>query len=214
MRKQISAETWLDLTEAADYLGVHFSTLRRWADAGEISCLRTPGGRRRFSLGGLDAFLRARRQGGEALQIQPLQELAINHARSGIRSLPDSEQLFARLSADQRAGMKGTGHRLMALLLQYNSRPEGGEAYLAEGQRIMRDYGQVCRQIGLSLPETVRIFLFFRRSILDAVHETGFIGGRDDQLGMSLYQRTNEFLDDLIVELIGGFQALDAQNTP
>ena len=30
---------WMRLSEAADYIGVHFTTLRRWTDAGEISYL-------------------------------------------------------------------------------------------------------------------------------------------------------------------------------
>jgi excisionase family DNA binding protein len=209
-RKNLEHETWLELAEAAEYLGVHFSTLRRWADAGEIPFLRTPGKRRRFTLAALEAFLQQRKQGSAnpLALAQPLQERAIDHARTGLRNMPVSESWFGRLNEAQRAGMRGTGHRLMALLLQYNSRQEGGEVFLEEGKRILRDYGQVCQEIGLSLPETVRIFLFFRRSILDAVHETGSIGGREDQTGLHLYHRTTDFLDELIVELIGGYQAL------
>ena len=41
--------TWLTLKEACDFLGVHYTTLRSWADKGEISVFRTPGGHRRPS---------------------------------------------------------------------------------------------------------------------------------------------------------------------
>ncbi len=44
-------------SQAAPYLGVSLATVRRWTDAGHISCYRTPGGQRRFSRDQLDEFL-------------------------------------------------------------------------------------------------------------------------------------------------------------
>jgi excisionase family DNA binding protein len=44
-------------SEAANYLGVSLATIRRWTDAGHISCYRTPGGQRRFSRVQLDDFI-------------------------------------------------------------------------------------------------------------------------------------------------------------
>lgn len=44
-------------SQAARYLGVSLATIRRWTDAGHISCYRTPGGQRRFSRAQLDDFI-------------------------------------------------------------------------------------------------------------------------------------------------------------
>ncbi len=44
-------------SQAALYLGVSLATIRRWTDAGHISCFRTPGGQRRFSRTQLDEFI-------------------------------------------------------------------------------------------------------------------------------------------------------------
>jgi excisionase family DNA binding protein len=44
-------------SQAARYLGVSLATVRRWTDAGHISCYRTPGGQRRFSRDQLDHFI-------------------------------------------------------------------------------------------------------------------------------------------------------------
>jgi excisionase family DNA binding protein len=44
-------------SQAALYLGVSLATIRRWTDAGHISCYRTPGGQRRFSRAQLDEFM-------------------------------------------------------------------------------------------------------------------------------------------------------------
>lgn len=35
--------------EAAALLGVHPDTLKRWVEAGRLTCWRTPGGHRRYS---------------------------------------------------------------------------------------------------------------------------------------------------------------------
>jgi excisionase family DNA binding protein len=44
-------------SQAAHYVGVSLATIRRWADAGYLSCYRTPGGQRRFSRDQLDGFV-------------------------------------------------------------------------------------------------------------------------------------------------------------
>jgi excisionase family DNA binding protein len=41
-------ERLLTITQAADRLGVHYQTLRRWADAGKVPVIRPASGYRRF----------------------------------------------------------------------------------------------------------------------------------------------------------------------
>jgi excisionase family DNA binding protein len=48
---------WLTLGQAASYLGVAQSTIRKWSDSGRLSAFYTPGGHRRFRQHDLDAFL-------------------------------------------------------------------------------------------------------------------------------------------------------------
>ncbi len=48
---------WLTLGQAARYLGVAQSTLRKWSDAEMIPAFYTPGRHRRYRRGDLDAFL-------------------------------------------------------------------------------------------------------------------------------------------------------------
>jgi len=51
---------WLTLSQAAALLGVHPSTVRRWADHGDLPVKLTPGGHRRFRRAELEARLRPR----------------------------------------------------------------------------------------------------------------------------------------------------------
>jgi excisionase family DNA binding protein len=52
---------WLTLGQAADYLGVAQSTIRKWSDTGRLPAFYTPGGHRRFRRGDLDSFLSSSR---------------------------------------------------------------------------------------------------------------------------------------------------------
>jgi excisionase family DNA binding protein len=48
---------WLTLGQAATYLGVAQSTVRKWSDSGRLAAFYTPGHHRRFRRGDLDDFL-------------------------------------------------------------------------------------------------------------------------------------------------------------
>ena len=48
---------WLTLGQAAKFLGVAQSTIRKWSDLGRVPAFYTPGGHRRYKRADLDAFL-------------------------------------------------------------------------------------------------------------------------------------------------------------
>jgi excisionase family DNA binding protein len=57
-RRSASSEPeWLTLGEAARYLGVAQSTIRKWSDSGRVRAFYTPGRHRRYRRDDLDAFL-------------------------------------------------------------------------------------------------------------------------------------------------------------
>ncbi|TMK78439.1 MAG: response regulator [Actinobacteria bacterium] len=53
---------WLTLGQAAKYLGMAQSTIRKWSDSGRLPAFYTPGGHRRYRRSDLDEFLE---QGGK-----------------------------------------------------------------------------------------------------------------------------------------------------
>jgi len=56
-RPPVGETDWMTLGQAAKYLGVAQSTIRKWSDVGRVPAFYTPGGHRRFRRGDLDAFL-------------------------------------------------------------------------------------------------------------------------------------------------------------
>jgi len=68
-RASTTEPDWLTLGQAAKYLGVAQSTIRKWSDQGRVPAFYTPGGHRRYRRGDLDKFLEnsgpgARERGG------------------------------------------------------------------------------------------------------------------------------------------------------
>jgi excisionase family DNA binding protein len=56
-RAPTSEPDWLTLGQAAKFLGVAQSTIRKWSDQGRVPAFYTPGGHRRYRRGDLEAFL-------------------------------------------------------------------------------------------------------------------------------------------------------------
>jgi excisionase family DNA binding protein len=59
---------WLTLGQAAKYLGVAQSTIRKWSDHGRVPAFYTPGGHRRYRRPDLDNFLNRSGPGGSTQQ--------------------------------------------------------------------------------------------------------------------------------------------------
>jgi excisionase family DNA binding protein len=53
---------FLNVSDAAAYLGVSAASLRKWSDQGLVRVYRTPGGQRRYAPEDLDGFLASMRQ--------------------------------------------------------------------------------------------------------------------------------------------------------
>jgi excisionase family DNA binding protein len=57
---------WLTLGQAARFLGVAQSTIRKWSDQGRVPAFYTPGGHRRYRRRDLEAFLERSGPGGRS----------------------------------------------------------------------------------------------------------------------------------------------------
>jgi|GEM_PF-377649 len=117
-----NGEGWLRLGEAAAELGVSLNTLRRWSDAGKLTCYRSPGGHRRYRRSDVDALLMAegsRDRGREAPaatsgeSVQGVRASLLTLARVAVEgvgvtecriSLADAGGMFRVLAVRRQAG--------------------------------------------------------------------------------------------------------------
>jgi excisionase family DNA binding protein len=206
MSKVQQSTTWLRLGEAAEYLGVHPATLRRWADEGRLACLRTPGGRRRFAQADLDSFMASLRGGASpsfttAITPMPSSPMMDASTHASIRD----QGWYGQLDEDHRSMLRGQGQKLMATLMHYISRDEG-DAYLKEGERLAAGYASLFLRNGLGLVDVLNAFLIVRRSITSSLHEARHTQSPMDQDAWRLYHRTEDFLDRVLMAMIGIYE--------
>ena len=196
----IPARTWLGLSLAARHLGVHYTTLRRWADAGEVPCLRTPGGQRRFAVSDLEHFVETRRQVPQGNSLATLQNMAVELQRREMQQHGVQHQGWvARFSPDQRLSLKRYGQQLVGLLLQFMGAAGSGDTYLEEARQIAHEHGAACTRAGLNVTDAVSAVLFFRHTLFEMAYESGLLQHLDTTEGRRVYQRLSDFLDVILL---------------
>lgn len=105
---------WLTLGQAAKYLGVAQSTLRKWADNEIVPCVKTPGDHRRFLRRDLEQFLDrsrpgSRREGPVVLIVdddpglRSFVRASLEEAGYGVREAGSGEEGLAALEAESPA---------------------------------------------------------------------------------------------------------------
>lgn len=202
----VAADEWLNLSEAAEILGVHPSTVRLWADKGEIPAHRTAGGHRRFRRAEIETWASARREAR-----QPVGHVIVQNALGRTRLQMAEGRLrdqawYARLDEARRLEFRESGRRLLGALMRYLG---DDEAALAEAAALGHEYQRLGRSAGLSLGETVRLFQFFADflydSVLDVYQASGLRAARE---WAQMHRRVTAFTNAVLIGLV------DAQPAP
>jgi excisionase family DNA binding protein len=200
---------WLELSEAAHLLGVHQSTLRRWADAGKVAFIRTLSGHRRFERASIELARQEMVKSPAHRASEKMESKSLILARQHSSDLSTYKGgWFRKLSEEQILLFRYSGQRLLGLMMQYISRSEGAETFLDEARNVASDYGMICFNAGLSVSETAEAFLHFRRSILESVIATSGLSGPNDQDGHRIFLKTSDFYDALLVATIDNYAKL------
>lgn len=154
---------WVNLARACAILGVNESTVRRWADSGEIRCFRTPGGHRRFAEGDLYAMTES---GGRRPE-SDLETAAVSRIRRQLHSGNQGGPAgwYASIEEEERDVLRPLGRRLVELVGDYISRRGRRAQVEHEVDEIGRRYGQILHERGMPLNRAVQAFTFFRRSL-------------------------------------------------
>ncbi len=168
MTENPSEKDWLGLGEAAHYLGIHPVTLRRWADASDISYMLTAGGHRRFAVTELKRFAE------ERLRLSPLPraeqmwaESAAAHTQEVIQTHRQSAWMQAYGEGDRQQSRE-LGRRLMAIVLQYISSDENSEILIGEARAIGEQYAHSAMEHGLAMAEVLEATMSFRDAMFEA----------------------------------------------
>jgi excisionase family DNA binding protein len=200
---------WLSLSEASALLGIHPTTLRRWADSGTIPCFRTPGGHRRFRCTDVAAWTQEKQATAVVPQPETLVQSAVGYTRQEMaRKRVSHESWYTAFEREEdRQQMRDTGRRLFGLAIQYMGRTREHEPVLQEGRRIGEFYGQQSAQHGISLVDTVRALFFFRESLLRAAKPGQANPGRYDAEDVRIHRQLRHFMDEVMYACLASYDA-------
>jgi excisionase family DNA binding protein len=100
--------------DVAEVLGVSEATVKRWADASVLTCIRTPGGHRKFRLRDIAMHLASRRAPGEAAAEPSDQERQVEDLVSGLL-VGDTEKVVGAIASArlQRASFAAIADTLL-----------------------------------------------------------------------------------------------------
>lgn len=189
-------EEWLTVEAAARVLHVHPTTLRRWADQGQIGVMLTPGGHRRFALSELNRFAHDRRTVYKPGRFEQLWvERALERTRREIAGPHRGGAEWLRhFDARMREKSRALGRRLMRLTLDYISTQRNEEA-LEMAREVGREYGREAVRAGLPLAEALEASIFFKDTLVVTA-----LGLADDvhvraEIRTAILRRINDILN-------------------
>jgi excisionase family DNA binding protein len=198
--------TWLTLHEVSAQLGVAPSTVRRWADAGRIPARRTEGGHRRFdpaAVRALRATLAPAETHHHAHSGPPsIGQLAVSTKRLGQQ--PWHAHFAAASVGDE---MRGLGQRLLGLLIQYLVWQGDNSRFLQDGRQMGARYGQIARDAGISMRDTVQAFLYFRGTFWrTALQMPAVTQASDVAEVMRIAERIDHFMNEVLLSTISAYE--------
>ena len=194
--KQTESEQWLTLSKAAEQLNIHPTTLRRWADEGEIAVMLTPGGHRRFALSDIEQFAKSRhglRKSGSIEQVWA--ERALTVTRREIVAHQD-DNWMAALDDEIRARNRVMGRQLMALTMQYISNGEDNDL-LKEAKRMGMEYGRQCLEVKMPLTDALKAAIFFRDMMIETALQLPENVRVKPEANLRLMRRINTLLNSI-----------------
>jgi excisionase family DNA binding protein len=206
----LETKEWLSLTEASASLGVHPTTLRRWADAGDVPCFRTPGGHRRFRAADLTAWMEGKQTTMLALPSDALVQSAVGYTRQEMaqQRVADEPWYLAFAHEEDRREMRDTGRLLFGLAIQYMGCTHNHEPILQGGRHIGEFYGVRCARRGVGLVDTMRALFFFRESLIRAARPGQTHTGQYDEEDVRIHRQLRHFLDEVMYACLAGYETV------
>jgi len=162
---------WLTLGEAADRLNVHRTTLRRWADEGQIPFMLTPGRHRRFAASDVD-HLASRRQSTKGMG--PVERMWATQALEKVRNqiaARRGEDWVEQHDGDARTRGRELGRQLMELALRYLTADETGDELTGDAHQVGLKYGRHALELKMPLSQVLRVSMYFRDALVSAAIE-------------------------------------------
>ncbi len=159
---------WLTLGAASKLLGVSESTIRRWADAGEIRSYRTSGGHRRILAEDLKHIVASVGPAHAARDATRISDLAIARVKRRLHPRGRASQATAAFEALGPAALERLrllGRQVVDLFSRSITGEVRKDRAIEDARSIGREYGRTLVAEHISLTLAVATFNALRRSL-------------------------------------------------
>jgi excisionase family DNA binding protein len=199
---------WLTLTQTAELLGVHPSTVRSWSDKGQVPVHRTEGRHRRYRRSEIELWERAARQ-DHATGSENIAQHALRQIHFKIREgLLESEPWYQKLDDEARQQYRKSGVVLVQGLVNFLSCDR--ENAIAEASSLGYEYASRGRRYGLDHIDAMRAYLFFRNLLLEAIICVYLESNiQEGTVWQGMLSKFHAFTDQIMLSLLETYQAFE-----
>jgi excisionase family DNA binding protein len=202
---------WLSLSDVAEILGIHPSTVRLWSDKGALPVHRTQGGHRRYLRSEVDLWRQSQRANGKNEAHLVVQNALKNTRFQVSEGHLATEAWYIKMDDEAREQYRKSGRTLLEGLSSFLA--SHGKTAAAEAQSLGYEYASRGRRYGLTAAEAVHAFLFFRNVLMDsmlAVYEAAAV--QSPEAWSDMFRKINEFTDQILVTLLETYEAYERGN--
>jgi len=195
-----AAQNWLTLGAASELLGVSESTIRRWADAGDVGSYRTRGGHRRILEEDLRQLVSAQAGAPPSRDTDRISDIAIGRIKRRISRgrQGHSTTVFERLSDDARERLRLLGRQLVDLFARYVASNTKGERFTEDAHTLGREYGRTLVLSGVGLTAAVQTFNAMRRSLEETASQIAAEAGLNAEDAVEAVEATLGLADTIL----------------
>lgn len=207
-------QKWVTLGAASDLLGVSESTIRRWADAGEIRSYRTSGGHRRIleeDLKGIVASTQATASTRDSNRISDLAMARVKrrlHPRGrGAHGMAGMEGL----SPDSLDRLRLLGRQVVDLFARYISGDTRKERVTEDVRSIGREYGRTLVGEKMGLTTAVTTFNALRRTLEETASQIASEAGLSTDEAVEAIENILELGDVMLEGMASVYEATSSR---
>lgn len=205
MSKKLNNDEWLSLSDAAEALGVHPSTIRNWSNEGALPVYRTAGGHRRYKRSEVELWASSKRQ-EQRVAPNDVMQMAVRQIRIHIaEGRLEAEAWYRKLNEEARVQYRQSGGMLARGLMNYLAADDEGAT--SEARSLGYEYASRAQRYELNSVEAISAFLFFRNMLIEAVMRQFADANVPSADAWVLLSRVITFTDQIQLSLLETFDS-------
>jgi excisionase family DNA binding protein len=200
---------WVSLGKASRLVGVNETTLRRWADAGQLRSYRTPGGHRRFAEDDLRGLLSGRSGG----RYRSLGDMAVTRIRRSMQARV-AESVVPDIPEQAREELRDLGRELLQMIVDTLEHRAHRNRNLEAARALGARYGGALQRDRFTFPEAVRAFAFFRKNLDETTRQSVRKQGLSVDEAMSAYELISSLTDEVLAGIADSYERSRSRPAP